>query len=545
MFGSRCWHLLAITSILAGIGCTRHKARHHGAPAGKSYDLAIAIDQAQLRLTETGTRFTGRVDGCASGYRASFDQTTPSLRLLDGDRGCVVKLDDLSHGEASFDLRSFPSWAPGSAGVIAGAAGGELLLRVESNVADGPITSPQAFRLVLQDVTTAGRTVVSRAPSVLSVEINEALPAGLLLTEVDVTEDELTATLGCDQPLDASGCHGQMLDGYRFALLADDGQPLGIGACMELQSAAVPPSIAMRDGEENGVYGKIITPALLTPSENGGFARNLRLVVLGALGSCKYFPLTVDDPASTDGQSAVGSCGTVVNGGTATRVRWQAALVDDLSACVSETQIAECHDGVLGEFSGSFEFDACRERPRVPVLTDLRKIDALRQLSDAGIAFAGATVVSALDVPYGFVMAQDPAAGTIVTPEVQVRLTVSKGDIGTTDVNDNGMRDDIELYIARVYTDQRERDAVARMASVTSRWSTLTLTAEEAVALQREDQDAFVCLTTIFSDAALQHKVDLEKAVMNTSERFLRYLANKEILDSVDPATIPSPAPCT
>jgi hypothetical protein len=56
-------------------------------------------------------------------------------------------------------------------------------------------------------------------------------------------------------------------------------------------------------------------------------------------------------------------CGAVAHGGFAERTRFEAPTVGYGQKCVSETQTAPCHDGSLGAWSGSFAFEGCVVEP--------------------------------------------------------------------------------------------------------------------------------------------------------------------------------------
>lgn len=57
------------------------------------------------------------------------------------------------------------------------------------------------------------------------------------------------------------------------------------------------------------------------------------------------------------------NCGTVAHGETAKRTRYAASAVPYGSSCVAQEQTAICDDGTLGEWSGTFLFDACSVGP--------------------------------------------------------------------------------------------------------------------------------------------------------------------------------------
>jgi hypothetical protein len=126
-------------------------------------------------------------------------------------------------------------------------------------------------------------------------------------------------------------------------------------------------------------------------------------------------------------------------------------------------------------------------------------------------------------------LAQLEASGEI--PELD-RLPTLQG----SDANMNGVRDDIERYIRRKYTEPKQRAAAMQMARATQSAVTVNVRDPLAVnAVRKQGTLAVVCLGDSFTNAEgvrsfPEALTEIESMTTNTKERLLAYLAYAQAL---------------
>ena len=130
-------------------------------------------------------------------------------------------------------------------------------------------------------------------------------------------------------------------------------------------------------------------------------------------------------------------------------------------------------------------------------------------------------------------LAQLEASGAI--PKLE-RLPMIEG----IDIDRNGVRDDIDAYIAKTYTDEAQRRAALQMARALQQTLLVDTNDERALdEVSRQIMRAVNCKVSVFrslEDSKEGHRMtsQLEAITTNTKERLKAYLAfNKAVSGSV------------
>jgi len=99
--------------------------------------------------------------------------------------------------------------------------------------------------------------------------------------------------------------------------------------------------------------------------------------------------------------------------------------------------------------------------------------------------------------------------------------------IAGPDLDDNGIRDDIDKYIRKKFKDLKQRKAVEQAARAEQRKITIDVTNEdEVLKVDAEDSRAFQCLAFIFNDDEEKYDPIIDKIAamtFNTKARTLKY----------------------
>lgn len=222
------------------------------------------------------------------------------------------------------------------------------------------------------------------------------------------------------------------------------------------------------------------------------------------------------------------SCGNIPSGGSVSRTKWKENLVVALSNCQSEIQTAVCQDGTLSAYSGTFQYDSCQQGFLVPSIVSLKQTDIVNQLTAAGLLIGTLRYEESAQVAFGRSTRQSPAAGQLALADSPVDVWLSKGLTSTQDANSDGLRDDIEVYLNHEFPSTAERKAMLQLAKSSQDLLKSVNTVQEAQSLLLANLESFYCVKSLFGEAAIIHKANLDKAIFNSRDRFLTFAARQE-----------------
>jgi hypothetical protein len=122
---------------------------------------------------------------------------------------------------------------------------------------------------------------------------------------------------------------------------------------------------------------------------------------------------------------------------------------------------------------------------------------------------------------------------TVAPPTDPVAGSVADATLLGTDTNANGIRDDLEVYIAQRYSDSSQQVIMQNVVATTTQ-VLLATTPPAALAAQLLLNQASVCGQNKFGLAQYQsERIAAQAAVLNNTARMQAYFANQQLLDGV------------
>jgi hypothetical protein len=265
--------------------CSRSKpSEDDAAPAQETVSYNVNLSKVELGLTGA-SKFTIRVEGCASGYSGEAHETSPSLVVYKFDRNCLAKLTAMTVGGVDYVSSSsdpFDSYASGDKATFVDAAGGPAKIFVQVlNQLDNPIPSSTpshgvdyAFSTIQQGVTQECTGDCVKNNYSISVNGIDAPAYDVKkFSFVDMNQNGagvFSFEFECEQPVvgsdTAATCKGAPMSGLKYKLIVDT-----FGSSLTMDDAAN----VMMSGTVGVDSVEVVAAGANPDMPNGGFVSKM------------------------------------------------------------------------------------------------------------------------------------------------------------------------------------------------------------------------------------------------------------------------------